>query len=327
MRCSVVVPCRDEEANLRELHRRLSAVLPTVAEEHEIILVDDGSRDRSLALMKELAEADRHVRYVSLSRNFGQQIASTAGLDRADGDCVILMDADLQDPPESIADLVAKWREGCEVVSARRRRREGLGPIYRALCWVFYRLINLLSEVKMPLETGDFRLLDGKVVRDLRRFREGSRFLRGLTTWVGYRQASIEFDRPARSAGRSKYRFGRLFGLAADAMAGFSMTPLRIASVLGLSVTAVSLGVALVVLIRSLALGQSVPGLALTAAGLFFLGGVQMMLLGILGEYVGRTYRQVQQRPLYLVREEGGGEEAPSNQRSALSKNGPHADR
>jgi len=317
MRCSVVVPCCNEEPTLRELHRRLSTVLPTVADDYEIILVDDGSTDGTLVLMRDLAETDPNVRYLSLSRNFGQQIASTAGLDRADGDCVILMDADLQDPPECIPDLVAKWRDGFEVVAGRRRRRHGVTLWYRVLCWVFYRLVKWLSDVDMPLDVGDFRLMDRRVVQDLRRCREGHRFIRGLTNWIGYRHGAIEFDRPPRSAGTTKYRFRHLIDLATDAIAGFSIAPLRFASRLGLCVTIASVVVALVVLIRSLTLGRPVPGFALTAAGLFFLGGVQMMLLGLLGEYVGRSYREVQRRPLYLVREDSAGSTQPGDRGSA----------
>ena len=306
MRLSVVVPCRNEEATLPDLHRRLSAVLPTVADDYEIILVDDGSTDGTLPLMQRLAAADRHVRYVALTRNFGQQIAATAGLDRARGDCVVLMDADGQDPPECIPEMVARWREGFEVVAGRRRRREGLGPLYRLLCAAFYRLIGTLAEVPIPEEVGEFRLLDRKVVRDLRRLRESYRFLRALCSWVGYRQTTIEFDRPARRAGASKYRLRHLLRLAMDVITGFSLLPLRLAGWAGAALTAGSVAAA-VVLLGRLAAGKSVPGGGFVAAGLFFVGGLQLIFLRILGEYVGRTYREVQRRPLYLVREESGG--------------------
>ena len=318
MRISVVVPCRNEEPVLPELHRRLSAVLGDLADDYEVILVDDGSTDGTLDLLRDLARRDPHVRYISLTRNFGQQIASTAGLDRARGDCVILMDADLQDPPECIPDLVARWREGFEVVAGRRRSREGLSLPYRVLCRVFYRLINALSEVEMPAEVGEFRLLDRRVVEDLRRCRETHRFIRGLTSWIGYRQTFVEFDRPARAAGESKYRLRHLLRLALDAVTGFSLVPLRLALRLGLAVSALSIAAAVVLLVRA-ALGGTAPGWpALVALGLFFLGGVQLTVLGLLGEYLGRTYREVQRRPLYLVREEGGGvtppETVPENQ-------------
>jgi glycosyltransferase involved in cell wall biosynthesis len=306
MRLSVVVPCYNEEGNLAELHRRLAAVLPTTADDWELILVDDGSTDGTLAAMRRLSAADPHVRYVSFSRNFGHEAASTAGLDRADGDCVVLMDADLQDPPEVIPDLVAQWRAGYEEVHAVRRRRHGTGPLKRATAFLFYRLINTLSEVPLPPDTGDFRLMDRRVVADFRRCRERARFVRGLVSWVGYRQGRIVYDRPARQAGETKYHFRNLFPLAMDVVIGFSTRPLHLASHLGLLVTLASFIIAVVVVVQQLFFGHRIPGYTLSTAGLFFLGGVQMLLLGIIGEYLGRVYRQVQERPLYLVREEGG---------------------
>jgi glycosyltransferase involved in cell wall biosynthesis len=321
MRCSVVVPCRNEAANLDELHRRLNAVLPTLSDDHEILFVDDGSTDDSLGVMQRLAAADPHVRYVSFSRNFGHEAASTAGLDRADGDCVILMDADLQDPPERIPDLVAKWREGYEEVHATRRHRLGLNPLRRALTWLFYRAVTALSEIPLPLDTGNFRLMDRRVVESFRRCRERGRYVSGLITWVGFRQGQIEYDRPARLAGRSNYGFRQLVRLALDAVSGFSVHPLRIASVLGLVVTVLSFGAGLAVVIHKLFLGLAIPGYALATSGLFFLGGVQLLFLGIIGEYLGRVYRQVQDRPLYIVREEGGaGEDSPA---AAPHEHGP----
>ena len=316
MRLSVVVPCHNEEGNLAELHRRLAAVLPTTADDWELILVDDGSSDGTISAMRALAAADTHVQYVSFSRNFGHEAASTAGLDRAEGDCVVLMDADLQDPPELIPEMVKKWRAGYEEVHAVRRRRRGVGAMKRATAFLFYRLINALSEVKIPPDTGDFRLMDRRVVADFRRCRERARFVRGLVTWVGYKQGQIEYDRPARHAGKTKYHLWNLVPLAMDVVIGFSTRPLRLASLLGLTVTVLAFVLAIIVAVQKIFFGIAIQGYALLATGLFFLGGVQMLLLGIIGEYVGRIYGQVQERPLYLVREESTSESAPAESRS-----------
>jgi len=316
MRCSVVAPCHNEELTLRELHRRLSDVLPTAADEYTIILVDDGSTDGTLAVMRDLAEGDPHVHYLSFSRNFGHEAASTAGLDRADGDWIVLMDADLQDPPELIPDLVEKWKEGWEEVHATRTRRRGVNPVRKALTWLFYRFIRLVSDIDLPPDTGNFRLLDRKVLDSFRQCRETGRWVCGLVTWVGFKQTRIEYDRPGRFAGKTNYGAVQLVRLALDALSGFSVQPLRIASVLGLLVTAASFIVALIVVIQKLIIGHApgTPvGYTLTTAGLFFLGGIQMLFLGIIGEYLGRVYRQVQDRPLYIVREERGTAEAETD--------------
>lgn len=306
MRLSVVVPVFNEEGNLRELHRRLRVVLPTLAAEFEIIFVDDGSRDGTLAVLEELAGKDSAVKYLSFSRNFGHEIASSAGLDHAGGDAVVLMDGDLQDPPEAIGELVARWREGFDVVYAVRRSRQGEGVMKRLTATLFYRLLRRLSGIDLPLDAGDFRLMDRKVVEGFRRFRERERFVRGLVAWMGFRQASIEYDRPARHAGRTKYNFWKLMVLAGDAISGFSLVPLRIAAIVGLVVTAITGVAALAVVVRGLVSGFQGLGPALVAAALLFLGGVQLAVLGLLGAYVGKIYREAQERPLYLIRRQHG---------------------
>lgn len=307
MHCSVVVPCYNTGANLEALHARLTAVLGAVADQYDLIFVDDGSRDGTAAGLKRLAAADPHVRFVALSRNFGQEAALTAGLDRAEGDCVVLIDDDLQDPPEVIPDLIAQWQSGCEEVHAVRTRRRGSGVFNRAAAFLFYRLLNALSDTPVPKDTGNFRLLDRKVVLAFRQCREQGRFARALIPWLGFRQGTVAYERAPRHAGRGHYSLTRLLRLALDAVCGFSVKPLRLASLLGLGVTLVSFVVALIVVIQKLFFNLTAPGYALTTAGLFFLGGVQMLLLGIIGEYLGRVYQQVQDRPLYLVAEEGGG--------------------
>ncbi|MHC4064221.1 MAG: glycosyltransferase family 2 protein [Planctomycetota bacterium] len=292
-RCSVVIPAYNEQESLSPLHVRLTQVLDELGADYEIVLVDDGSTDQTFQCIRRLARVDPHVRYVCFARNFGHEAASTAGLDRADGDVVILMDADLQDPPELIPDLVEQWRRGHDVVCARRRRRQGESLFKRASAWCFYRLLNALAPMQVPLDTGDFRLMDRSVVGQFRRLRESDRFVRGLIAWIGHPQAVVEFDRPARHAGRCKYNLVKLAALSLDAIVGFSTRPLRAATLLGLATMIASS-------IAGLVLGRG----SLLAAGIFFLGGVQMLLLGILGEYVGRIYSQVRGRPLYVVREE-----------------------
>ena len=310
MRLSVVIPIFNEEPNLRELHRRLGEVLPALADEFEIVFVDDGSRDGTLEVLAELASRDAVVKYLSFSRNFGHEIASTAGLDHADGDAVVLMDGDLQDPPESISELVAKWREGFDVVYAVRRSRHGEGLAKRLTAKLFYRMLRWLAGIDLPLDAGDFRLMDRKVVDAFRQFRERERFVRGLVAWMGFRQSAIAYDRPARYAGRTKYNFWRLTALAADAVSAFSRVPLRAVSIVGLIASVLTgLGV-LVVVGQGLVGGFAGRGQALATAAMLFFGGVQLLVLGLLGEYLGKIYRETQRRPLYFVRQQHGFEPA-----------------
>ena len=306
MLVSVVVPMLNEEGNLRELYRRLAAVFEKLACDRRLIFVDDGSTDGSSKVIRELAQGDPTVIGLRLSRNFGHESASTAGLDvaaEAGSDAAILMDADLQDPPEVIHELIARWKEGYGIVYAVRRQRRGETAVKRACAWAFYRLLNCLSDVKIPMDTGDFRLVDAKVLEAVRLCRERDRFVRGLVAWTGFDSIAVPYDRPARFAGKTNYRFWKLLFLSLDAAVGFSITPLRFASALGFIIMALSMAMALVIVIQKLVVGIQVQGYALLTSGLFFLGGVQMLLLGILGEYIGRIYRQTQGRPLYLVSE------------------------
>ena len=306
---SVVIPVYNEEGNLRALYERLVKVLLSLSEDYEIIFVDDGSTDHSLSIIKQLAGLDQRLKFISFSRNFGHEAASTAGFDKASGDVVVLMDADLQDPPEVIKALSDKWKEGYQVVYGQRRKREGECLFKRATAFLFYRVLNLLTDVHIPLDTGDFRLMDKAVVQDLKKCREQNRFVRGLMSWLGYKQIGISYDRPERKSGSTKYGFFKLLILSLDAICGFSIVPLRIATLLGLVTLIISAVFTIVIIMQKLVLGLNIPGYALATAGMFFLGGVELLLLGVIGEYVGRIYRQVQQRPLYLVREEGGWEE------------------
>lgn len=307
---SIIAPIFNEHDSLPELHRRVSAVMDGLGEPWELILVDDGSSDGSTDLIRQLAEQDERVRPVIFARNFGHQIAVTAGLDYARGDAVVIIDADLQDPPEVIPDLVARWREGYEVVYAVRTEREGESWFKLFTASLFYRIIFRITDVKIPMDTGDFRLLDRKVVNVLKTMRERHRFLRGMAAWVGFRQIGVPYKRAARFAGSTKYPFKKMLKLALTAITGFSYFPLQVATYLGF----ISAGLALifipVVVIERLVGNQAFFGQATTLVSVLFLGGVQLISLGILGEYIGRIYDEVKGRPLYIVRE------APENDSS-----------
>ncbi|HDH52979.1 MAG TPA: glycosyltransferase [Nitrospirae bacterium] len=304
MLCSVVVPVFNEEENLKELYGRLKDVLEGMNRQYEVIFVDDGSEDKSLEIIKMLASSDKAVKYRALTRNFGHEASSTAGLDIAKGDVVVLMDADLQDPPELIPQMLKLWQEGNQLVYARRLRRYGENIFRRVSAKFFYRLIALISDSEIPVDTGDFRLMDRAVVNDFLKCREQNRFVRGLTSWVGYKQAALNFERDRRFAGESKYNTFKLLLLMLDVITGFSIKPLRVATALGFLVTVLSMVMVCVIVIQKFFFNLNIQGYALLVTGLFFMGGVQMFFLGIIGEYIGKIYRQVQGRPLYLVKEE-----------------------
>lgn len=307
---SIIAPIYNEHDSLPELHRRVSAVMNGLGEPWELILVDDGSSDGSTELIRQLAEQDEHVRPVIFARNFGHQIAVTAGLDYARGDAVVIIDADLQDPPEVIPDLVARWREGYEVVYAVRTEREGESWFKLFTASLFYRLIFRITDVKIPMDTGDFRLLDRKVVNVLKTMRERHRFLRGMAAWVGFRQIGVPYKRAARFAGSTKYPFKKMLRLALTAITGFSYFPLQVATYLGFIAAGLALIFIPIVVIERLIGNQAFFGQATTLVSVLFLGGVQLICLGILGEYIGRIYDEVKGRPLYIVRE------APENDSS-----------
>jgi glycosyltransferase involved in cell wall biosynthesis len=309
---SVVVPCHNEEPVLRETHRRLIEVLQRLpGMSYEVIYIDDGSRDATAQIMRELQSTDANVRGVLLSRNFGHQIAVTAGIEHARGDAVVLIDADLQDPPEIILEFVARWRQGFEVAYGVRTQREGETHFKRWSASVFYRLLNRLSDVAIPLDTGDFRLMDRRVVDTLIAMPERDRFVRGMVSWVGFRQAAVGYRRAARLAGESKYPFWKMVRFATDGILSFSQTPLRIAIWMGFAVSALSLlGIAYAVMMRLLT-SIWVPGWTLLFIAVLFLGGVQLISLGIIGEYVGRIYGETKRRPLYIAQERLGFEPDP----------------
>ena len=300
---SIIAPIYNEKESLPELHRRVSAVMNGLGEPWELILVDDGCSDGSTDMIRQLAAQDEHIRPVIFARNFGHQIAATAGLDFSRGDAVVIIDADLQDPPEVIAELAAKWREGYEVVYAVRAEREGESWFKLWTASLFYQLIFRITDVKIPMDTGDFRLMDRKVVAVMNSMREKARFLRGMSAWVGFRQIGVPYKRAARFAGSTKYPFRKMLKLALTAITGFSHAPLQLATYLGFIAAAISAVFLPIVIIERLTGAQAFLGQATTLVAVLFLGGVQLICVGILGEYIGRIYDEVKGRPLYIVRE------------------------
>jgi len=300
---SIVVPIYNEIGNLPELYRRVKEVMDSTGEEWELVLVDDGCTDGSTERIKELAGMDKHVRPVIFARNFGHQIAVTAGLDYARGEAIVILDADLQDPPEVVLDLIAKWKEGYEVVYAIRAEREGESWFKLWTASLFYRIIFRITDVKFPLDTGDFRLLDRKVVNVMNSMRERHRFLRGMSAWVGFKQIGVEYKRAARHTGETKYPFRKMLRLALNAVTGFSYFPLQVATYIGFFAAGIAILAIPIVVYMRMTGSQAFYGQATTLIAVLFLGGVQLISLGILGEYIGRLYDEAKGRPLYIVRE------------------------
>jgi polyisoprenyl-phosphate glycosyltransferase len=300
---SIVVPLYNEEGNVHELVRRIRTVMTSLDGEprYEIVLVNDGSRDSTHVRLCELALSHPEIVVVNLSRNFGHQIAATAGLDVARGDAVILMDGDLQDPPELIASFLERWREGYDVVYATRRQRRGESAFKIWTARAFYRIVRRLTNVAIPVDTGDFRLMSRRVVDALKLTRERHRFLRGLVSWVGYRQTGVEYDRDERFSGTTKYPITKMLKFALDGITSFSEIPLRFASYMGFVVSLFAFVVAAAEILIKLFTGYNYPGYTSTIFAILFLGGVQLIAIGTLGEYVGRIYDQVKARPLYLI--------------------------
>ena len=306
---SIIVPIYNEEAVIPELYKRITGVMDEIGASWELVCINDGSRDRSVEMLLELRQADPRIKLVDFSRNFGHQIAITAGLDYAEGDAVVIIDADLQDPPEVIGEMLARWREGYEVVYAVRSDRQGESFFKLWTANAFYRLLRAITDVNIPLDAGDFRLMDRQVVRTMRSLRENHRFMRGLSSWVGYKQIGVEYQRAERFAGETKYPIRKMLRLTVDAITSFSYVPLRMATWFGFSLALISLiGVAITVGLR-LSGNNAFYGQATTLVAVLFLGGIQLIFLGILGEYLGRIYDEVKGRPLYIVaRAHGFGE-------------------
>jgi glycosyltransferase involved in cell wall biosynthesis len=304
---SIVGPVYNEEALLEEFCRRMIEVLEVLGEPFELVLINDGSRDRSPEILRRLHAQDQRVKVLNFSRNFGLQAALTAGLDYARGQAIIVMDTDLQDPPEVVPQLIERWRNGYQLVYAQRAERAGETWFKKLTASAFYRLITRITSVQIPVDTGEFRLLDRKVVDAIKSMREYNRFMRGLSVWVGYKQTGITYERNARTAGETKFSLGNMIRLALDGITSFSYLPLQLATYFGFIVALFSLLALVAVVILRLSGNQDAfYGQASTLGSVLFLGGVQLIFLGIIGEYLGRIYDEVKRRPLYIVAEEIG---------------------
>lgn len=303
-RYSIIAPVYNEEETLPEFYKRTRAVMDQLDGECELLLVFDGSRDRSPEIGRELRAQDPRVKIIQFSRNFGHQIAISAGIDYAEGDAVAIIDSDLQDPPEVILQMAEKWRAGFELVYAQRAKRKGETFFKLFTASFFYRLIRRLAAIEIPPDTGDFRLIDRKVVLALRRMREHHRFMRGLSVWVGFKQTGIQYERQERFAGSTQYPFRKMLKFATDAITGFSYIPLQLATTIGLWISGLALlSVPVVAILRFEFGNEFFGGQATTLISVLFLGGVQLIFLGIIGEYLGRIYDEVKNRPLYIVTE------------------------
>lgn len=298
---SVIVPVYNEEQVLDEFHRRLSAVLQRLDMRSEIIYVNDGSRDGTLALVRRLRARDACVSLIDLSRNFGKEAAMTAGFDLAAGDAVVVIDADLQDPPELIPEMIRQWRAGHDMVYAQRSARDGESRVKKTTSYLFYRLIQSLSRVRIPEDTGDFRLLSRRAVLALNSLREQHRFMKGLFAWIGYPQVAIAYRRAPRFAGTTKFNYWKLWNFALEGLTSFTIVPLRVATYLGVLTAGAAFLYAAFVIFKTLAYGEHVSGYPSLMVVITFLGGAQLAFIGILGEYIGRMFNETKRRPLYFL--------------------------
>lgn len=299
---SVVVPVFNEQDVLEALHSRLLQVLAPEIPSFEVVFINDGSKDLSAQMLDQISRSDARFKSIHFSRNFGHQAAVTAGLHAASGQVIVVIDADLQDPPELIHQMIAKWDDGFDVVYAQKKRRDGIGPLKRMSYYLYYRLLGSLTDVEVPPDTGDFCLMDRKIVDLLNAMPERNRYVRGLRAWLGFRQTAIMFERPARFAGETKYSVKRLLGLAVDGILSLSKAPLRLAMYMGFAASAISFVLLIAFLIeRIFGSSQVARGWASTIVVILFLGGVQLICLGVIGEFIGRIYDEVKQRPLYII--------------------------
>lgn len=300
---SVVIPVHNEEKNLRPLYEKIAASLARAGVTYEVIFVDDGSIDASLKILRENCQDDKRVKIVVLSRNFGHEIATTAGLRYSTGEAVIVMDADLQHPSEALPQLVEKYREGYDVVYALRKSRRAESKYKVIMSKLFYRVINKIVEIKLPRDVTDFMLLSRRAVEAVLRFKENARFFRGMVSWIGFKSASIYYEEDQRYSGRSKYGLSKLIRLAVDIITGYSIRPLTLVTYLGFTVFSISILLIVYYLAKTLIYGVSFPGYASLMLSILFMGGVQLLSIGIIGQYIGRIYMETQRRPLYLVNE------------------------
>lgn len=303
MDISVIIPAYNEEENIHMLHRRLQSVLEKITHDYEMIFVNDGSRDNSIELIKDLARQFPQVKYIDFSRNFGHQIAVTAGLDKATGDAVVIIDADLQDPPELIAEMYEKLREGYEVVYAKRKKRKGESLFKLWTAKIFYRILSRITSISIPVDTGDFRIIDRKIVNILRQMPEKNKFLRGQISWIGFNQTYVEYDRNERLAGATSYPFGKMLRFALDGITAFSDLPLKIVTYFGFLVSGVAFIVMLYALYSRFMTESYEPGWTSLIISVLFIGGVQMIAIGIIGEYLSRMNNNIRDRPLYIIKD------------------------
>ncbi len=306
---SIVVPLYNEELVIEETHKRLSQVMLSTGEEYEIIFVNDGSRDKTCELAKQIMQNDSHICLINFSRNFGHQTAITAGMDNARGQAIVVIDADLQDPPEVILDMIEKWKEGYDVVYGRRSVREGETAFKKVTAKVFYRVLSSLTSIDIPTDTGDFRLIDRKVCDAMKSIKEKNRYVRGLVSWLGFKQIDVTYVRKERFAGETKYPLKKMIRFASDAITSFSVKPLKLSSYFGYSLSAASFIYLLYVIIRKLTIGDFDSGWASIVAISLFFNGVVLVALGIMGEYIGRIYDECKNRPLYVIAEKLGFDE------------------
>lgn len=301
---SVIIPVYNEELNIPNLLTRLRPVVEKTGMSYELLFVNDGSRDNTLQMIKALSMADNHVKYIDFSRNFGHQVAVTAGIDHCKGNIIAIIDADLQDPPELMEEMIALLKQGYENVYAKRRSRKDKSIIKKAAYKTFYRLLARISNVEVPLDTGDFRVMTRKVAEVLKNMPEQHKFLRGQIAWLGFKQTFVEYDRDARAAGEPGYTYKKLFRLAFDGITGFSNVPLRIATIMGFVVSGISLALIIYALVSYFFFSSGMPkGWASLMISISFIGGVQLICLGIIGEYISRLQTDIRKRPLYIVNE------------------------
>ncbi|WP_424769054.1 glycosyltransferase family 2 protein [Paenibacillus sp. sgz302251] len=303
---SVIVPMYNEQEVIEHTYDRLKQVMDCTDEPYELIFVNDGSKDRTVELITMICDFDPNIRLINFSRNFGHQIAISAGMDYAQGDAIIVIDADLQDPPEIIIQMIEKWKQGYEVVYGKRLKRKGETVFKRVTAKIFYRTLRSLTNVDIPVDTGDFRLIDRKVCDVLRGLKEKNRFVRGLVSWIGFRQTMVEYEREERFAGETKYPLRKMISFALDGITSFSYKPLRIASYAGFTLSLGSFVYLIVVIFQKLFTGSTVAGWASILAVMLLFNGIILMLLGLIGEYIGRIYEESKNRPLYIVREVRG---------------------
>ncbi|WP_256757229.1 glycosyltransferase family 2 protein [Cohnella sp. WQ 127256] len=303
---SVIVPLFNEEEVINETYNRLTTVMQQTHESYELVFVNDGSRDRTVEIVKKLCNSDEHLRLINFSRNFGHQIAISAGMDYAQGQAIVVIDADLQDPPEVILEMISEWKQGYDVVYGRRLVRKGETLFKKASASFFYRLLRSMTSVDIPVDTGDFRLIDRKVCDVLKGLKEKNRFVRGLVSWAGFRQKSVEYVREERWAGETKYPLKKMIRFAIDAITSFSYKPLKLASYIGMTLSLFSFVYLIVVLYQKVFTNSTIAGWSSTLAVNLLFNGIILMILGVMGEYIGRVYDESKDRPLYIISETKG---------------------